>query len=422
MVIISNIKKNGDKDMARLNEKEAALAKEIISDCKTPADITAMLKNLFAGTLELMLEAELDEHLGYEKNSVMGNNSGNSRNGFGKKTIKSEWGEAEIDVPRDRNGSFEPKIIEKRQTRTDSVEERIMAMYAKGMSTREIEEYVRDIYGAGVSPGLVSKITDKIMPEVREWQARPLDDIYTAVFFDGVWFKGRSDGKVVKKCVYSVLGVSIEGKKDILGIWVSESESASFWVSVFNDLKNRGVRDILIACHDNLAGFSKALEAAYPRTENQLCIVHQIRNSLAFVGYKERKAVAADLKKIYTAPNIDDAEYQLEVFREKYGEKYAYILKSWDENWAELSTFFKYPDAVRRLIYTTNPVEGFHRMLRKYTKTRTMFPTDEALIKSVYMSIQEISKKWTVSVRDWMAIWGQFTIFFEDRLKNVRIS
>lgn len=364
----------------------------------------------------------MDDHLGYEKHSIEGNNSGNSRNGFGKKTIKSEWGEAEIAVPRDRNGSFEPRVIEKRQTRTDSVEERIMAMYAKGMSTREIEEYVRDIYGVDASASLVSKITDKIMPEVREWQARPLDDIYTVVFFDGVWFKGRSDGKVVKKCVYSVLGVSVEGKKEILGIWVSENESASFWVSVFNDLKNRGVRDILIACHDNLTGFSKALETAFPKTENQLCIVHQIRNSLAFVGYKERKAVAAELKKVYTAANEQDALYQLEVFREKYGEKYSYILKSWDDNWAELSTFFKYPDEVRRLIYTTNPVEGFHRMLRKYTKTRTMFPTDDALLKSVYMSIQEISKKWTSSVRDWVAIWGQFTIFFEDRLKGVKIA
>jgi putative transposase len=295
-------------------------------------------------------------------------------------------------------------------------------MYGKGMSTREIEEYIRDIYGADISPGLVSKITDKIMPEVREWQNRPLDDIYPVVFFDGVFFKGRSDGKIAKKCVYSVLGVTVEGKKEILGIWIAENESASFWVSVFNDLKNRGVKDILIACHDNLSGFSKAIETAYPRTENQLCIVHQIRNSLAFVGYKERKAVAADLKVIYTAVSLDDAEYQLEVFREKYGKKYPYILKSWDENWAELSTFFKYPDAVRRLIYTTNPVEGFHRMLRKYTKTKTMFPTDDALLKSVYMSIQEINKKWTIAVRDWTEIWGQFTIFFDERLRGVKIA
>ena len=408
--------------MAQLNEKGQALVKALCQQCETPSDVTALLKDLFAGTLEQMLQAELDEHLGYDKHSPEGDHSGNSRNGFGKKTIKSEWGEAEIAVPRDRKGTFEPKVIEKRQTRTDDIENRVMAMYAKGMTTREIEEYVRDIYGVDVSSSLVSKITDRIMPEVKEWQARPLDDVYPVVFFDGVWFKGRSDGKVAKKCVYSVLGVTVEGKKEILGIWISESESASFWTGVFNDLKNRGVKDILIACHDNLAGFGKALETVFPRTESQLCIVHQIRNSLSFVGWKDRKAMAADLKLIYGAATLDDAEYQLELFREKYGKKFPAILKSWDDNWAELSVFFKYPDAVRRLIYTTNPVEGFHRMLRKYTKTRTLFPTDESLIKSIYMSIQEIHKKWTNSVRDWTQIWGQFTIFFEDRLHGVRIA
>jgi len=408
--------------MARLNEKGQALVRALCEECETPEDVTKMLKELFAGTLETMLQAEMDEHLGYEKHSAEGDHSGNSRNGHGKKTIKSAWGEAEIDVPRDRKGTFEPKVIEKRQTRTDDIEQRVMAMYGKGMTTREIEEYVRDIYGVEVSPSLVSKITDKIMPEIREWQVRPLDDIYPVMFFDGVWFKGRVDGKVAKKCVYSVLGVTVEGRKEILGIWVSESESASFWTGVFNDMKNRGVKDILIACHDNLTGFTNALETVFPRTESQLCIVHQIRNSLAFVGWKERKAMAADLKLIYGAVTIDDAEYQLEVFREKYGKKYPAILRSWDNNWAELSVFFKFPDAVRRLIYTTNPVEGFHRMLRKYTKTRTMFPTDESLIKSIYMSILEIHKKWVNAVRDWTEIWGQFIIFFDDRLKDVRIA
>ena len=408
--------------MARLDEKSMELVKVISKACETPADVTKLLKELFAGTLEQMLEAEMEEYLGYEKHSAEGDHSGNSRNGFGKKTIKSEWGEAELSVPRDRNGRFEPKVIGKRQTRTDEIEARVLAMYGKGMSTREIEEYIRDIYGAEVSASLVSKITDKIMPEAREWQSRPLDDVYPVVFFDGVWFKGRVDGKVVKRCVYSVLGITVSGKKDILGIWIADSESASFWVSVFNDLKNRGAKDILIACHDNLSGFDRALETTYPRTESQLCIVHQIRNSLAFVNWKDRKAVAADLKLIYGAASLDDAEYQLEVFREKYGKKYPYILKSWDENWAELSVFFKYPDSVRRLIYTTNPVEGFHRMLRKYTKTKTMFPTDEALIKSIYMSIVEINKKWTATVRDWSDIWGQFTIFFDDRLKNVKAA
>jgi len=408
--------------MTRLNENGQALVKALCQQCETPADVTTLLKDLFAGTLEQMLQAELDDHLGYDKHSPEGDKSGNSRNGYGKKTIKSEWGETEIAVPRDRKGTFEPKVIEKRQTRTDEIESRVMAMYGKGMTTREIEEYVRDIYGVDVSPSLVSKITDRIMPEVREWQGRPLDDVYPVAFFDGVWFKGRSDGKVSKKCVYSVLGVTVEGKKEILGIWISESESASFWTSVFNDLKNRGVKDILVACHDNLAGFGKALETVFPRTESQLCIVHQIRNSLNLVSWKDRKAVAADLKLIYTATSLDDAEYQLEVFRGKYEKRFPYIIKSWDENWAELSVFFKYPDAVRRLIYTTNPVEGFHRMLRKYTKTRTLFPTDESLIKSIYMSIQEIHKKWTMSVHGWKEIWGQFTIFFEDRLRGIKVA
>ncbi len=408
--------------MTRLSEKQMELVKSISSECKTPSDVTELLKTLFAGTLEQMLEAEMEEYVGYEKHSPSGDNTGNSRNGFNKKTLKSEWGEAEISVPRDRNGTFSPKVIEKRQTRTEDLEARVLAMYGKGMSTREIEEYIRDIYGAEVSPSLVSKITDRIMPEVREWQGRALDDVYPVVFFDGVWFKGRTEGKIVKKCVYSVLGVTVEGKKDILGVWIADSESASFWVSVFNDLKNRGIKDILIACHDNLTGFTKAMETAFPRTESQLCIVHQIRNSLAFVSWKERKTVSADLKTVYRASTLDDAEYQLEVFREKYGKKYPYILKSWDDNWAELSVFFKYPEAVRRLIYTTNPVEGFHRMLRKYTKTKTMFPTDDALLKSVYMSIQEINKKWTTSVRDWTEIWGQFTIFFDERLKGIKIA
>jgi putative transposase len=420
MVIITI--RRGENTMTRLSKEKLELAKAISSECKTPSDVTALLKELFGGALEQMLEAEIEEHLGYEKHSELGNNTGNSRNGFNKKTLQTEWGEVELSAPRDRNGTFEPKLIKNRQTRTEDLESRVLAMYGKGMSTREIEEYIRDIYGAEVSPGLVSKITDKIMPKVREWQSRPLDDVYPVVFFDGVWFKGRTEGKITKKCVYSVLGITVEGRKDILGIWVAESESASFWVSVFNDLKNRGVKDILIACHDNLTGFTKALETAYPRTENQLCIVHQIRNSLAFVNWKDRKAVAADLKLIYSAANIDDGEYQLEVFREKYGKRYPYILKSWDDNWAELSVFFKYPDAVRRLIYTTNPVEGFHRMLRKYTKTKTMFPTDDALIKSIYMSIVEINKKWTASVRDWADIWGQFTIFFSERLKNARFA
>lgn len=321
-------------------------------------------------------------------------------------------------MPRDRNGTFEPKAIEKRQTRTDDIEARIMAMYAKGMSTRDIEDHLRDIYGVEASASLISRITDKLMPAITEWQSRPLDAIYPIVFLDGIVFKVRKDSRVVNKCLYSVLGINLEGRKEILGIWLSENESASFWVTVCNELKNRGVEDILIACRDNLNGFSDAIETVFPKTEQQLCVIHQIRNSTRYVSYKDIRPVMADLKKVYGAPTLDDAEYRLEEFREKWSGKYPQILKSWDANWTELSTYFKYPKEVRTLIYTTNAVEGFHRMLRKFTKTKTVYPTDDAVRKSVYMSIQEISKKWSMPIRDWGIIIGQLMIFFEDRLQG----
>ena len=379
-------------------------------------DVQALLKNLFKGTVESMLEAEMDEHLGYEKHSPVGDLSGNSRNGYNRKTMKTELGETEISVPRDRNGEFEPQIIEKRQTRSDDLENRILAMYAKGMSNRDIEDHLRDIYGVAASASLISRITDKIMPAVSEWQSRPLEAVYPIVFLDGIIFKVRKDAKVINKCVYSVMGINMEGRKEILGIWISDNESASFWTTVCNELKNRGVEDILIACRDNLSGFSTAIETVFPKTEQQLCVIHQIRNSTKYVSYKDIKVVMVDLKMVYGAPTLDDAEYRLEEFREKWGKKYPQILKSWDANWADLSTYFKYPQEVRTLIYTTNAVEGFHRMLRKFTKTKTIYPTDDSVKKSVYLSIQEISKKWTMPIRDWGIIIGQLMVFFEDRL------
>lgn len=408
--------------MTQLTEKEMQLVASISEECKTPADLTAKLKILFAGALETMLDAELEEHLGYEKNSIRGNNSGNSRNGYGKKTIKSEWGESEISVPRDRNGTFEPQVIEKRQTRTDDIETRVLAMYAKGMSTRDIEDHLHDIYGIDVSPSLVSRITDKIMPAITEWQSRPLDSVYPIVFLDGIVFKVRKDSRVSNKCLYTVLAINMEGRKEILGIWMSEKESASFWTTVCNELKNRGVENILIACRDNLSGFSNAIETVFPKTEQQLCVIHQIRNSTKYVSYKDLKPVMADLKLVYGAPTLDDAEYRLEEFREKWNQKYPQILRSWDANWVELSTYFKYPQEVRTLIYTTNAVEGFHRMLRKYTKTKTVYPTDDAVKKSVYLSIQEISKKWSMPIRNWGIVIGQLMIFFEDRIPEKMVS
>ena len=335
--------------------------------------------------------------------------------GYGKKTIISDYGECEIAVPRDRNGDFEPKVIEKRQTRTDEIEQKIIQMYARGMSQRDIEDTLKQIYGTEISQGLVSRITDKILPEVNEWQNRPLEAVYPVVFFDGIVFNSRKDNKIVTKCVYSVLGINMEGHKEILGTWISENESASFYASICSDLQSRGVKDIFIACHDNLTGLCNAINSVFPKTKNQLCIVHQIRNSCKFVPYKDRKAVCADLKKIYGAVNLDDAEFAKEEFREKWNKKYPNILKSWDKNWAELTVFFEYPQEIRKIIYTTNAVEGYHRMVRKFTKSKSIFPTDDAIRKVVYMSVSEISKKWTMPVRDWGLAYAQFMIYFEDR-------
>lgn len=399
-----------------LNEKEMELVNLLMQDCKSTGDIQSKLKRLFAGTIEQMLEAEMEEHLGYEKHDIAGNNSGNSRNGYNHKSIISDYGESEIAIPRDRNGEFEPKVVEKRQTRTDEIEQKIMAMYQKGMSQRDIEDNLREIYGAEVPQSLISKITDKILPEVNEWQNRPLESIYPVIFFDGIVFKSRKDNQIINKCEYSVLGIDMEGRKDILGTWISENESASFYASICADLKKRGVTDIFIACHDNLKGLGDAINAVFPRTKQQLCIVHQVRNSAKFVPYKDKKAVCADLKRIYGAVNLDDAEYAKEEFREKWDRKYPSIMRSWDKNWAELSTFFEYPQEIRKLVYTTNTVEGYHRMVRKFTKTKAIFPTDDSIRKVVYLSVKEIQKKWSLPVRDWGIVYSQVMIYFEGRL------
>jgi len=387
----------------------------LMADCQTTGDIQSKLKKLFAGSIEAMLESEMDEHLGYDKNSVSGNNSGNSRNGYNHKTIISDYGSSEIAVPRDRNGEFEPRVLGKNQVRTDDIESKIIAMYSKGMSQRDIEDSIREIYGADVSQALVSKITDKILPEVNEWQNRPLDGVYPIIYFDGIVFKSRKDNQIINKCVYSVMGIDMEGHKDILGCWISENEGASFWASICSDLKKRGVSDILVACHDNLKGMSEAINAIFPKTKQQLCIVHQIRNSTKFVPHKDRKTLCADLKKIYGAVNLEDAEYALEELREKWGQRFPSIIKSWDDNWTELTTFFQYPGEIRHLIYTTNAVEAYHRQLRKFTKTKTILPTDDAIRKVVYLSVREITKKWTMPARDWGMAYSQIMIFFADR-------
>ncbi len=398
-----------------LTDREKELVGLIMQDCQNTGDIQLKLKRLFAGTIEQMLEAEMDEHLGYEKHSVEGNNSGNSRNGYNYKTIISDYGSSEVAIPRDRNGKFEPGVLQRYQTRTDEIEQKIMAMYSKGMSQRDIEDNLKEIYGADISQTLISKITDKILPEVNEWQNRPLETIYPIVYFDGIVFKSRKDNQIINKCVYTILGIDMNGQKDILGIWISENEGASFYASICSDLKNRGVSDIFIACHDNLKGLGEAINAVFPKTKQQLCIVHQIRNSTKFVCYKDRKEICADLKEIYGAVNLDDAEYAKEEFREKWDKKYPAIMCSWDANWAELTTFFNYPQEVRHLIYTTNAAEAYHRMVRKFTKSKAVFPTDDSIRKVVFLSIKEIAKKWTMSVRNWAMAYSQIMIFFEDR-------
>lgn len=399
----------------KLTEKEMELVSLLMRDCKSTGDIQTKLKRLFAGTIEQMLEAEMEEYLGYEKHDILGNNSGNSRNGYNHKTIISEYGESEIAIPRDRKGDFEPKVVEKRQVRTDEIEQKIITMYSKGMSQRDIEDSLKEIYGAEIPQTLISKITDKILPEINEWQNRPLESIYPIIYFDGIVFKTRKESQIVNKCVYSVLGVDMEGQKDILGIWISENESSSFYASICSDLKNRGVSDIFIACHDNLKGIGDAINAIFPKTKQQLCVVHQIRNSVKFVPYKDRKAVCADLKKIYGAINLDDAEYAKEEFREKWDKKYPAILQSWDRNWTELTTFFEYPEQIRYLIYTTNAVEAYHRMVRKFTKSKSILPTEDSIRKVIFLSVKEIVKKWTQPAKDWGMVYSQIRIFFEDR-------
>ena len=393
------------------------LAEELTKDCRTVEDIQEKLKHLFKDTIQQVFEAEIDTHLGYQKHDNQGDHSGNSRNGYSPKTVKTKFGKTTLQVPRDRNGDFEPAIIKKYETTANGLEDQIIGLYAKGMSTRDIEDHMQDLYGIDVSPAMVSKITDKLMPTIIEWQARPLEPIYPIVFLDAIHFKVREENRIINKAAYSVLGINVQGHKEILGIWIGQNESASFWLGVCNDLKNRGVQDILIACKDGLSGFSDAIESVFPRTTIQLCVIHQIRNSMKFVSYKEQKAVMADLKKVYQALTLEEAEWAFSQFKEKWGKKHPIIVKSWETNWLELTAYFSYPAEIRRLIYTTNTIEGYHRQLRKVTKTKTAYPTDDALRKIIYLATMEISKKWTMPVRAWTDCISQLVILYGDRLE-----
>ena len=382
-------------------------------------DLQDVYKMMIGAVLEGGLEAELDDQLGYSKYDYRNKEVDNSRNGFSKKTLKTSFGETDISVPRDRNGDFEPQLVKKNQTTlTGDIEEKILSMYAKGMTTKDIETHIMDIYGLECSDTTVSRITDKILPVVREWQCRPLEDIYAVVFMDAIHFHVRSEGRIIKKAVYIAIGINMDGLKEVLGMWVGENESAKFWLSVMNGLKNRGVEDILIACVDGLTGFPAAIEAVYSQTEIQQCIIHQIRNTTKFVSYKDIKKLMADLKKVYAAVDEQTALTELDNFDEIWGSKYPKIAISWRNNWANLSTYFKYPQEVRTLIYTTNTIEGFNRQLRKVTKNKGVFPTDDSLLKMLYLAMIDITKKWTGKRREWGQIHSQLEIFFADRLPD----
>ena len=417
---------------------------------KDGTDVNSIMRDMMSVLLEGALDEELDEELGYSKYDYRNKETDNSRNGHSSKTMHTSYGDMDLAIPRDRNGEYEPQLIKKYQnTVTQDMEEKILSMYAKGMTTGDIESHMRELYDIDISDSTISRITDKILPIVKEWQERPLEEVYAVVFMDAIHYHVRSEGRIVKRAVYIALGIDMNGKKDVLGMYVGENESAKFWLSIMNGLKNRGVEDILIACVDGLNGFPQAIEAVYPKTEIQQCIIHQIRNSTKFVSYKDIKKLMADLKLVYAAPTEEtalnelelfkdkwDSKYpkiykswlvyaapteetalnELELFKDKWDSKYPKIYKSWHDNWATLSTYFKYPEAVRRLIYTTNAIEGFNRQLRKVTKSKTVFPSDDSLLKMLYLATMDITKKWTGHRQDWGQIHSQLEIYFEERL------
>lgn len=401
-----------------ITPEKKELIRNLISEYNITSakDLQEALKDLLGDTIQNMLEAELDEHLGYEKYESTEEAKSNYRNGYTSKTLKSSVGQVEIDIPRDRNAEFEPKIVPKYKRDISEIENKIIAMYARGMSTREINEQIQEIYGFEVSAEMVSKITDKILPEIEEWQKRPLGEVYPIVFIDAIHFSVKNDGIVGKKAVYIVLAIDIEGQKDVIGIYVGENESSKFWLSVLKDLKNRGVKDILILCADALSGIKDAINAAFPNTEYQRCIVHQIRNTLKYVSDKDRKEFARDLKRIYTAPNEKAGYDQMLEVSEKWEKKYPAAMKSWKSNWDVICPFFKYSEELRKIMYTTNTIESLNSSYRRINKSRTVFPGDQSLLKSIYLATVKITSKWTMRYKNWGLILGQLQIMFEGRI------
>ena len=397
---------------------------EEVKKCKTIDDVIGkdgLVQRLIKDVLENILEVEMGEHLGrdkYDRQTDIDQDDRNYRNGYSKKTLRSSFGDVDLDVPRDRKAEFEPQIIKKYETVCNELDKKIISLYAKGMSTRDIQAEVEDLYGITLSPSMISKITDKVIATATEWQNRMLDEIYPIVYLDAMYFKVRSNGKIVNKAVYICLGYTLEGYKDILGIWVDEAEGAKFWLSICNDLKNRGVKKILIACMDGLKGLPQAIKTVFPTVDIQTCIVHQIRNSIKYIASKDKKAFMKDLKEVYKAPKEDLALAQLDNLKEKWGSNYGMVIDSWYNNWNNLDTFFKFSPQIRKLIYTTNVLEGFNRQVRKFTKVRTIFPTDESLNKCVYLATMEIMEKWTQPIHNWGTTLAELSLYFEEQLKD----
>lgn len=404
--------------MNNTNQEKIKQAVDLLIDKDT--DLTSffakdgMLKELTKNLFERALKAEMEEHLGYSKYGR--GETENSRNGIGKKSLLTEGGVLELEVPRDRDAEFAPVLVPKRQTRIDGLDQKILSLYAKGMSVSDIKIQIQELYGAEISESLISRVIDNIMDEVRSWQNRPLDAVYTIVYFDALVVKVRQDKRIINKAVYVALGIDLTGKKDILGLWISENEGSKFWLNNFTEMKNRGLKDILIACSDNLTGMSEAISAAYPQTEHQLCIVHQIRNSLTYVSYKDRKELAGDLKLVYSSITEDEALAALSDFDLKWGKQYPHIAKSWQNNWQNLVVFLQYPEVIRRIIYTTNSIEGLNSQLRKVTNNKRVFPSDDSVFKTLYLTIDYITRKWTMPIQNWGEAMAHFLIKFEGRI------
>ncbi len=396
-------------------EKQQFLNSGLLEGIKTQEELSSMLKELHSAALEAMLQGEMDHHLGYEKHAQ--NSSTNARNGSSSKHVKTEFGKSKIQVPRDRNSSFEPIVIPKHQSTATPIENIIISLYAKGMSVADIEDELQEIYGYKLSTSAISIITDKVNQRVLDWQNRPLEPVYCVVWMDGIVFKVRQSGKVINKTIYLAVGLNREGYKELLGMWLGHNESAAFWQGVLTDLKARGVDDILVTVTDNLNGFTQSIKNVFPTADTQICVVHQIRNSARYVVWKDKKAFTADMKLIYNAPNKEMAERELHRFAEKWNDKYPYAVQSWQRNWDELTVFFDFPLEIRKIIYTTNLIENLNGKIRKYTKNKMAFPTDDALKKSVYLSLMQITKKWTQPIHNWGLILNQFLTIFEKRVQ-----